>query len=161
MKTKIITPTVRWILVLPAMFTTFFIGLSTVNQPSGLWAFVCLIIAFLTGIMVAPLHGKRFFTVVASLFILSCLFPPWQGTVDTTAFSRGGGFGSEPGVHSRKPAGYSLLFDPPTQSADSGVQIDFGRLFLEWAALATVTGMVWVLVVKPAWSRDDKANHPA
>jgi len=33
-------------------------------------------------------------------------------------------------------------------------------LFVEWAALAAVTGMVWVLVVKPAWSRDGKTNRP-
>ena len=40
-----------------------------------------------------------------------------------------------------------------------GVQIDLTRLAIEWAAIAAVTGMVWILVVKPAWLRDDKANR--
>jgi hypothetical protein len=99
-------------------------------------------------------------------FILTGLIPPWQYTTDkgsVNGFKQG--FGYVPpsqGVHSRKPAGYSLLFTPPANpdgSAGNGVQIDFGRLVLEWAVLAAITGMVWILVVKPAWSREDKDNR--
>lgn len=102
---------------------------------------VCVIIAVLCGGMVAPLqvlHGKRFVIFMAVLFILSCIFPPWRSTQ----------YG--------KPAGYSVLFDPPT---GSGIQIDFGRLFLQWVALAAVTGMGWLFVVKPVKPRDDKAKR--
>jgi hypothetical protein len=110
------------------------------------------------------------------MFILACLFPPWLYTFDLNG--RGGG-------HSRKPAGYYFITHPPPPeeppheptppdlpdfSKDSaavaiakrhyGVQIDLTRLAIEWAALAAATGMVWVVVVKPAWLRDDKANRP-
>jgi hypothetical protein len=88
------------------------------------------------------------------LFLVSILFPPWKFTADHNG---------EYGFHSHKPAGYAFLFDPPTNPGNGawfGVEIDFGRLFLEWAALAAVTGIVWVLVVKPAWSCNDKANRP-
>ena len=91
------------------------------------------------------------------VFILTGLFPPWQYTTDKDSVNGGKeGFGFVPpsqGVHSRKPAGYSLLFSPPTNpdgSAGNGVQIDFGRLFIEWAVLAAITGTFWILVVKPA-----------
>ena len=99
-----------------------------------------------------PMKTKLVITTIA-IFVLTCLFPPWQYTVD-----RNGSYG----YHSRKPAGYSLLFNPPTNPDriyGNGVQVDFGRLFLEWTALAAVTGVVWILVVKPAWARDDKPNR--
>jgi hypothetical protein len=129
MKFSNLSNKVRWILAVIASLTVVFAGVFAASQSpdleNGLWAFFCFIAAFLTGVTVAPLHGKRFIIIMAVLFILSCLIPPW-----------------------RNPARYSLLFDTST-----GVQIDFGRLFLEWAALAAVTGMVWLLVVKPAWLR--------
>jgi len=99
-------------------------------------------------------------------FILTGLFPPWQYTVDKSSVSGfKQGFGYVPpsqGVHSRKPAGYSLLFTPPANpdsSAGNGVQIDFGRLVLEWAVLAAITGMFWVLVVRPLWTREHNDNR--
>ncbi len=98
--------------------------------------------------------AKNILLCGAVAFILCGLFPPWQYTADRNG---------EYGFHSSKPAGYSLIFHPPKpqdNGAAFGVKIDFGRLLLEWAALAAATGMVWVLVVKPAWSRNDKANHP-
>lgn len=101
-----------------------------------------------------PTPAMRIIKWAAVVFVASCLIPPWQFTADRNG---NGGF------HSRKSAGYSVLIFPPTnpdRNAWSGVQIDFGRLLLEWAALAAVTGMVWVLVAKPAWPHDDKANHP-
>src|ERR1035441_7081244 len=105
--------------------------------------------------------AKRIIKWAAIMFVASCLFPPWQYTAGGVQSD------SEPpimkptepprpprpprsprpfqpaphGFHGRKPAGYSLLFDPPTNPdtyAGGGVQIDFGRLFLEWAALAAV-----------------------
>jgi addiction module HigA family antidote len=90
----------------------------------------------------------------AIVFVTSCLFPPWQYTADRN--------GSE-GFHTRKPAGYAPIFLPPApeyEGVSYGVQIDSSRLIIEWAALAAVTGMVWMLVVKPAWSQYDKANRP-
>ena len=156
---KVSTPN-RWILALFAGFLASLIAyivahivvwLFIFNDSErdkwviGKWIF-SLLIALLTGVMVAPLHGKRFLIIVASLFIFSCLFSPWKYTP------------------SHRPAGYALLFNPPRTSSwtggeQVGVQTDFGRLFLEWAALATVTGMAWMLVIKPARSHDDKANQ--
>ena len=97
-------------------------------------------------------------------FILTGFLPPWQYTTDKDSVNgTAGTFGARPaqGVHSRRPAGYSLLFTPPANpdgSPGNGVQIDFGRLALEWAVLAAITGMVWVLVVRPAWTREDNDN---
>lgn len=88
------------------------------------------------------------------MLLATILFPPWQYTADRNG---------EDGYHSRKPAGYALIFNPPKPQSDYsafGIKIDFGRLSLEWAALAAVTGIVWVLAVKLAWSRSDKASRP-
>lgn len=78
-----------------------------------------------------------------AVFILTCLFPPWQHTYR---------YGTS------EPAGYSLIFIPP--SGGGSLQVDFGRLFIEWAALAAITGIVWLFVVQPSWTRDDKSNRP-
>lgn len=106
--------------------------------------------------------------IIAALgvFILTGLFPSWQFTTDKDSVNGGksSAFSYEPpsqGVHSHKPAGYSLLFTPPANpdgSEGNGVQIDFGRLSLEWAVLAAITGIVWMLVVKPVWSCEDKGK---
>jgi hypothetical protein len=146
---------VRWVLVLPAIIATFVAEsyvATHVNQPglnNDSVAVAYLIIAVLTGIIVAPLQGlrgKRFITFMAVLFILTCLFPPWQFTADRNG---------KDGFHSRKPAEVSFLLTPPIspdRTVGNGVQIDFGRLILEWVALAAVTGMVWLFVVKSARS---------
>jgi hypothetical protein len=149
----------RWILAIPASVTFFLVGgksLDMLRLPDGgpleLAIITLFIITFSVGVLVAPLHGKRFLTTAASLFILTCLIPPWQYTADRNGNS---------GYHSRTAAGYALLFDPPTNpniTLGHGVQIDFGRLFIEWAALAGITGLVWMLLGKPAWPRDDKAD---
>ena len=145
---------VRWILVLPTSVLVFLAGcfVSYKFRSDDVGVIVWGISALLTAIMVAPLHGKRFLTIAASLFILTCLIPPWQNTADRNGNS---------GYHSRTAAGYALLFYPPTNpntTLGHGVQIDFGRLFIEWAALAGITGLVWMLLGKPTWSRDDKAD---
>ena len=158
---------VRWILVLPAIVLTFFLCDFLIfffliinflpDNMKGDWLLgVGILICFLSGILVAPLHGKRFLAIVATLFIFTCLFPPWRATSGD-----------------RRPMGYGLVFSPP-QKSRNGVrpafsdnyeqipvfaQIDFGRLFLEWAALAAVTGMAWMIVVKPARLNDDKAQQ--
>ena len=96
---------------------------------------------------------KRLIKWAGIVFVASCLFPPWQYTADHNG---NGGF------HARKSAGYSLIVCPPAPEHSGvafGVQLDFGRLFLEWAALAAVTGMGWLLFVKPAKPRDDKAKR--
>ena len=100
------------------------------------------------------------------VFILTGIFPPWQFTTDKDSVN-----GSNlvyayaapsQGVHSHKPAGYALLFKPPVNpdgSAGNGVQIDLGRLSIEWAVLAAITGIVWMLLIKPALPLEDKGNH--
>lgn len=103
---------------------------------------------------------KLIITALA-VFILTGIFPPWQYITDKDSVNGHDFVPPSQGVHSRKPAGYSLLFAPPVNpdgSAGNGVQIDFGRLFLEWAVLAAITGMVWLVVVKPVRPREDKDN---
>ena len=98
-----------------------------------------------------PNRVRNICLTALAVFILTCLFPPWLYTYD----------GED--AHSRNPAGYYFITKPPPQRSREvtwGVQIDLVRLAIEWAALAAVTGTVWMLVVKPAWSRNDKANRP-
>jgi len=143
----------RWVLILPTIVATLVAEVFVVEVPLGLnrnsVIVPCLIIAALTGTMVAPLQGlrgKRFITFMAVLLILTCLFPPWQFTADRNG---------EDGFHSRKPAAVSFLLTPPINPArtvGNGVQIDFGRLILEWVALAAVTGMVSLFAFKSARS---------
>ena len=154
---------VRWILTIPASFAVFLVGAKSLDmlrlpdgEPVVLAIITLLLITFSVGVSVAPLHGKRFLTIAASLFILSCLFPPWQYTADRNG---------NDGFHTRTPAGHFFIFDlPPTQYPGYGereyygVQIDLSRLFVEWAALAGIIGLVWMLLGKPAWPRDDKAD---
>src|SRR6266568_959797 len=86
-----------------------------------------------------PAPAKRIIKWAVIVFVASCLIPPWQFTADRNG---NGGF------HSHKPAGYSLIFVPPTnpdQNQWNGVQIDFGRLFIEWAALVVVAGLILFL----------------
>ena len=79
---------------------------------------------------------KNIFISAAALFVLTCLIPPWQYTADRNG---------EYGFHTRKPAGYSLIFSPPVPENKRfffGVGIDSSRLFLEWAVIGVVTGLV-------------------
>ena len=79
---------------------------------------------------------KNIFISAAALFVLTCLIPPWQYIADRNG---------EYGFHTRKPAGYSLIFSPPVPENKRfffGVGIDSSRLFLEWAVIGVVTGLV-------------------
>ena len=111
------------------------------------------------------MQTKLVITALA-IFALTALFPPWEYTTDkdsVNGYRQGFGYvPSSQGVHSRKPTGVTFLFAPPTNpdhSEGNGIQIDFGRLFVEWAVLAAVTGMVWIIIVKPAWSLEDNAKR--
>ena len=93
---------------------------------------------------------------LTSVLVLSCLFPPWQYTADRNG---------NDGFHTRTPAGHFFIFDPPPTQFPGfgkrehyGVQLDLARLFVEWAALAGITGLVWMLLGKPGWSRDETAD---
>jgi hypothetical protein len=98
---------------------------------------------------------KRVIKWAAVVLVASCLFPPWLYTYD-----QNGAYGG----HTRKPAGYYFIGLPPEpvepNNARYGVKIDFGRLLIEWVALAAIVGAVWVFVVKPPWSGDEKEKRP-
>ena len=90
---------------------------------------------------------KRIITWAAIAFVASCLVLPWQYTADRNG---------KDGFHSRTPAGYSLLFDPPTNPRTEngfGVRIDLGRLMIEWAALGAIAGVI-------LFSRSGKESKP-
>ena len=89
---------------------------------------------------------KQIIAGAAILFVGSCLVPPWEYLDDRSSIRLEGI--TIPGAHGRQPASYSFLFIPPRISGHNGVQIDFGRLFLEWGALAAVTGLAWMFVGK-------------
>lgn len=88
--------------------------------------------------------------IALAVFILTCLFPPWLNVLDVPYHA-----------HQRTPAGHEFfLFPPDSKGGAWSVEVDLKMLFVEWAALAAITGAVWLIVVKPPWLRDDKANRP-
>ena len=73
------------------------------------------------------------------LVILTALFPPWSYTFDSPGRSGGS-------MHSEKPAGYGFIFLPPSpekkSGASYGIQIDFGRMFLQWFLVAAICAAI-------------------
>jgi len=93
--------------------------------------------------------------IAISAFILIGLFPPWQFTVDKDSVNGINGTFSferpQQGVHSHKPAGYALIFSPPINpdnSAGNGVQLDFGRLLIEYSILAGFSSLIVIFHFK-------------
>ena len=110
-----------------------------------------------------PMKTKVIIATLAA-FILISLFPPWQFTTDKDSVNGGNSGMTSPrqGVHSRKPAGYALLLTPPINpdnSEGNGVQIDLARLLIEMAALAALSSMAWILMVKPPLLKEGDANR--
>ena len=97
-----------------------------------------------------PNRARILCLTALAMFILTCLFPPWLNVLDVPY-----------NAHQRTPAGHEFILSPPdTKGGAWSIEIDLKTLLVEWLALAAVTGMVWVIVVKPAWSRDGKTNRP-
>jgi hypothetical protein len=97
-----------------------------------------------------PNRARILCLTALAMFILTCLFPPWLNVLDVPYHA-----------HQRTPAGHEfILFPPDSKGGAWSVEIDLKMLFVEWAALAAITGAVWLVVVKPPWLRDDKANRP-
>jgi hypothetical protein len=88
--------------------------------------------------------------IALAVFLVTCLFPPWLNVLDVPYHA-----------HQRSPAGHEFFFSPPDSKGGAwSVEVDLKMLFVEWAALAAITGAVWLIVVKPLWLHDDKANRP-
>jgi Type II secretion system (T2SS), protein E, N-terminal domain len=89
------------------------------------------------------------FVVLAALG----LFPPWNFT-----------FQAEHAARSRRPAPRALLFFPPSprSGASNGVEIDLGRLGIEWLVVGAVASAL--LIVLRAWrprlQEDGKRTGP-
>ncbi len=69
------------------------------------------------------------------LLVMSLLFPPWAYT-----------YSSSSGNSHRRPAGYGLLFDPPsptTRFLAAGIVLDWSRLTAQIGVIALLTGGVW------------------
>ena len=83
--------------------------------------------------------NKTFLKIALLLGLLSCIYPPWQYTVDSVH-----------GGRSVKPAGYYLIFLPPAPKSDSlwdGVRIDIFRLLIQWIIiiLLLLVGSIFVI----------------
>lgn len=98
-----------------------------------------------------PKNTMKTKILIAALgaFFLTCLFPPWLNVLDIPYHA-----------HQRTPAGYAfILFPPDSKSGPWSVEIDLKTLFVEWVALAAITGTIWLFVVKSSWTRNDKSNR--
>lgn len=76
-----------------------------------------------------------------ALFLLSCLFPPWQQTYDRNGDSGG---------HSIKSVGHEFVLSPPQPASGNyyGVRIDFGVLFVEWLLIGGIASASFLPPVK-------------
>ena len=83
-------------------------------------------------VVIRRVRHKPIIILGAIAFVASGLFPPWVSTFNPP----GGGV-------SETPAGYRLIFDPPSYSGAGarylgGVRIDYGRLLIQWAMIGAV-----------------------
>ncbi len=94
---------------------------------------------------------KRKIVIIGlAMFTVTCLFPPWLNVLDVPYHA-----------HQRTPAGHEFVLSPPDSKGGAwSIEIDLTTLFVEWAALAAITGRgLAFVVVKPSWLRDDQANR--
>jgi len=71
---------------------------------------------------------RKILTIAVIIFVLINLFPPWMAYLEPPEYTVS------------KAVGYSLIISPPQSphGYESYVVINYGRLFLEWAILATL-----------------------
>ena len=70
------------------------------------------------------------------LIAIMGIFPPWVYTVDARS------------IHSRKPAGYQFIFDPPHPESTApayGVRVDTSRLLIQWTVVTVLTAGILLL----------------
>lgn len=78
-------------------------------------------------------------TILATALLIVALMaviPPWVLKVESN------------GQRVVRPAGYSIIFDPPEQKRPNNgwsLQIDFSTLFMEWVVVAAIAGGAWLI----------------
>jgi hypothetical protein len=79
---------------------------------------------------------KRIVVTGALIVILMGLIPPWTHTRSFRSAD-----------NRTKPAGYFLIFTPPSpeRGAAAGVDLDFKRLLVQWIITGIATGMGFAL----------------
>lgn len=73
------------------------------------------------------------------LFLLTCLFPPWQQTYDSNG-TKGG--------HAAVSVGLQFILTPPAPSRNDsayGVRLDFTTLFVEWIGCGALLAAPFLL----------------
>lgn len=71
--------------------------------------------------------------ITGAIIALELLILPWEYTFQAQGISQ-----------VRKPAGYSVIFDPPAPERDNprfGVEVDFGRLSTEILSTLVIGGL--------------------
>jgi hypothetical protein len=87
---------------------------------------------------------KRLLQVGIVVGVLMGFVPPWTTTLNYE------------NLHIERPGDYSLIFDPPSVAVQSGVKIDFGRLVVQWVALAIAIGGGLFFFQEPAKIENEK-----
>ena len=78
---------------------------------------------------------KRIVILLALVFVIMGLFPPWKQRVNTDR------------VRWERPAGYHLIFEPPSVGHSAiGVELDLARLAIQWVVLAAAAGVLILLI---------------
>jgi len=100
----------------------------------------------------AIMSRSRRGVLIAAFVAASCLavYPPWVRRWDAhrLPMSESGPFqrkGAGPPVAGAEPLGHHFLFHPPKGSGLDYVSVDFGRLFLYWAATGGMTAVFLLL----------------
>jgi hypothetical protein len=93
----------------------------------------------LNGVLNLNSKQRNILVVGIVLFILAGVVPPWKYTNKLK------------GGYSEKPAGYSLIFLPPSPEEEDfrfGVKIDWGRLAIQWTVLVVGIGFCTLIFNK-------------
>ena len=76
------------------------------------------------------LTQKKLLLVGLGLIVLTGLIPPWKWTVTNSYVGR-----------IERPSDYSFIGDPPKVDPPASVQIDYGRLLLQWTIISLAAGV--------------------
>jgi hypothetical protein len=90
---------------------------------------------------------KKFVLIGIAVMVLMCLVPPWTKTFHYKD------------AHMEWPADYALIFAPPEVEALETVAMDFGRLFVQCAAVGLVIGGGVFHFREAGQNRNEKASR--
>jgi len=134
-------------LLLNCGWILFFFVMLQMQTTNGELLFLALLVLLTAGINVflllsesppLPFTVGRTLILRAALvlFLLACVSPPWIESRDQNGST---------GYHVSRPYGCQFILSPPTSTERNvSYRLDFGQLFVEWLAIATLAAAPYV-----------------